>query len=389
MDFVRGVVSKKKVRYVDHQHGFNLDLTYIPTGVPFPGLEIDKTYSAGKKPERTQLIAMGFPSEGTEGLYRNPIKEVRRFFNLFHKDKFKIYNLCSEKAYEVEKLFTSSSGPGSPPNNNISHARTARYGFDDHNPPPLALMLPFCNDLEKWLAEDPENVASIHCKAGKGRTGTLICVYLVHSGRYTAEEALESFGNARTANGKGVTIPSQQRYVYYYEQMRLRSHTITEYTFQILHIRLVQVPTCEGALQGYGCEPSFSIFQQAYTEAGGECLSETTKIYDFSEHSAIRHFKKDERFVDLDCSDHGVLLKGDIKLQFYHREDKICHVWFNTAFIENNYLCFEKTVVDKACRDKDNARFDPNFKIEIYLKRNEMGTMEKPSTRRSLGNLTS
>ena len=93
MDLVRGLVSKKKIRYVDKQHGFNLDLSYIPSGVAFPTLAIDSTYESNKPPQRTQLIAMGFPSEGTEGLYRNPIKEVRRFFNTFHKDKFKIYNL--------------------------------------------------------------------------------------------------------------------------------------------------------------------------------------------------------------------------------------------------------------------------------------------------------
>ena len=48
----------------------------------------------------------------------------------------------------------------------------------------------------------------------------MIACYLVHSGICaSADKALTKFGNERTKNGKGVTIPSQQRYVFYYEQL--------------------------------------------------------------------------------------------------------------------------------------------------------------------------
>ena len=58
---MRSLVSKKKKRF--EEDGFDLDLTYIT----------DK------------IIAMGFPSTGSEASYRNPVGEVQKFFNMRHR----------------------------------------------------------------------------------------------------------------------------------------------------------------------------------------------------------------------------------------------------------------------------------------------------------------
>ena len=319
----RAAVSKKKKRFMVGD--FDLDLSYITP----------------------KIIAMGFPSVGREGLYRNPLPEVQRFFETRHAGRYRIYNLCSEKAYDPADFL----------------GRVCRYPFDDHNPCPLHVIAAFCEDVDSWLTAHPDNVAAIHCKAGKGRTGLVISCFLMHCGfKPSAEQALKFFGVQRTANAKGVTIPSQMRYVHYYEQILRLGFPVT-YTYRVTHVRIRGVPTLE--LGSSNCVPWFQL------------LVDGARVFCFKKASGgskgLARFRKGEPYMDLDCSAFDVRIANNVKLQVNHEgvtgSLKMCHLWFHTGFITRNVLVFGRGVIDKLSKDTKGKKVPKNFAVELYLHR--------------------
>lgn len=55
------------------------------------------------------IIAMGYPGEYIQSVFRNPMNDVCHFFEVTHPEHYKVYNLRSEKAYDVNKFHGVSS----------------------------------------------------------------------------------------------------------------------------------------------------------------------------------------------------------------------------------------------------------------------------------------
>ncbi|KAI9168241.1 Telomerase protein component 1 [Blastocladiella emersonii ATCC 22665] len=310
---IRTAVSRKKRRY--KADGFDLDLAYITD----------------------RIIAMGFPSENMEGLYRNPMTEVVRFLDAKHRDSFKVYNLCSEKSYDPQKF----------------HGRVAHYPFDDHNAPPFNLILPFCEDVKQWLDASKDNVAVVHCKAGKGRTGVMICAYLLYSGfSGTPEGAMYFYGNARTSDGQGVTIPSQVRYIKYWHHLLHQKDPYTERALVLTAVDLARAPRgAHVSLAAYSRGLKYTLLTDVVLAAEGA----------------------DEDVVHLPLPD-PVRLAGDVRLQFVLREpdrfaakDRAFHFWLNTAFVHPPVASVAKPELDKLHKDKHHRLVDAEFRVDLHF----------------------
>ena len=165
----RSLVSQNKERYVDTLAEFDLDLTFITD----------------------ELIAMGVPVEfkplslSLQHLWRNPAWEVRRFFDDGRPNTYyRIYNLCAEMPYSFE----------------LFHNRVRLFDMQDHARPAMSQVFDALRDMNHFMLLEPDkNMVAVHCKAGKGRTGTLCCSWMLYNRTaHSAKEALEIFMEKRT-----------------------------------------------------------------------------------------------------------------------------------------------------------------------------------------------
>ncbi|KAJ5325807.1 Phosphatase tensin type [Penicillium brevicompactum] len=162
------------------------------------------------------LIATSGPS-GTypQRAYRNPLDALVKYLDAKHGSNWCIWEFRAE-------------GTGYP--DSEVYGRIHHFPWPDHHPPPFALIPNIMGSMRNWLhhldkdedekKEQGERVAVVHCKAGKGRSGTVACAYLISQEGWKMEHALQRFTDRRmrVGFGAGVSIPSQLRYVGYIDR---------------------------------------------------------------------------------------------------------------------------------------------------------------------------
>lgn len=323
----RHLVSQNKRRY--QEGGFDLDLAYITDNI----------------------IAMGFPagdlSSGIlgylEGYYRNHMEEVIKFFESHHKDKYKVYNLCSERLYDAS----------------LFEGKVACFPFNDHNCPPLQLVAAFCQSAYSWLKSDLDNVVVVHCKAGKARTGLMISSLLLYLKFYpTAEESIMFYNQKRCVDGKGLILPSQLRYVKYFERVLRNCDGETPMGRKVV-LRGFRLHKCP-----YWIRPSITI-----SDHNGVVFSSKKhpRTKDMMPEDIWFNAPRKGIMVFALPGERGLAdLDGDFKVLFQDRHGDF-YCWLNTNMMENRTMLgpddldgFEKRKLPS-----------PGFQVEIVILDND------------------
>eukprot|EP00298_Acanthocystis_sp_HF-20_P015442 c21143_g1_i3.p1 GENE.c21143_g1_i3~~c21143_g1_i3.p1 ORF type:complete len:666 (+),score=254.75 c21143_g1_i3:167-2164(+) len=312
----QNLVSGSVNRFINAQ--YNLNLTYITR----------------------KVIVMAFPgSTGSEVRKYNSANEIKNFLDQNHPHSFMIFNLNSDDKYKYDA--------------NKFYGRVRNFGFPSQSPPTLNAMMQTCHDIAAYVRQSPKNIVVVHCIAGKGRSGTIICAWLLHSRVFhKAEDAISYFSKLRMKTGEdAIKNPSQKRYVKYMERI----------TFQGMP------PARMLKLQGAKLSPC------------PPCKSKLTINVIVGENKYNIDVKPREGSLLINIDD--IVLKGDIKIVFTVDENvEVFRLFFNSRMIEKPVEIFTKNDIDGENRIPGFKILPSNFIMTLVF---EILIIEKPTQKRT------
>lgn len=374
------------------------------------GLTLDLSYIT------KQLIVCSYPvTKYPKLLYRNSLTDLVSYLNWHHGvDNWRIYNFKAEYGkfdYSDEALASllqesssslNSSSPLSIDENTATSARESRvtklfspdvcshepqtssveqyikrYGWLDHSPPPFLFMQEVLDDIHQYLSESSSNVVLLHCKMGKGRSGSIVVAYMMKYMSCSLKEGRDIFMNNRFRAGitRGVTISSQLRFLRYHElflhleRPLNRPHVLPELAKSRFTLSNMEITKPLGAI------PPFNL------DTNSCCISIKVQIYNEARNGLIDVFSTecDQLLVDPRCESqmavveiNKTIAKSDICLSFGLRFrnnelidnisqiSSLSHCWLNLYWETvicshneslSNYTVEELTREQSKCRD--------------------------------------
>ncbi|PNS21032.1 Phosphatidylinositol 3,4,5-trisphosphate 3-phosphatase and dual-specificity protein phosphatase PTEN [Sphaceloma murrayae] len=129
-------------------------------------------------------------------------------------------------------------------------------------------------------SEKGERVVVVHCKAGKGRSGTVSCSYLISQEGWSLADALGRFTERRMRPGfgAGVSIPSQLRWVSYVDRWTRGGKRYVERAVEIVEVHV------------WGLRDRVKVSIEGFADEGRRI--EVVHSFDKAERETVREEKK-------------------------------------------------------------------------------------------------
>ncbi|CAI9276941.1 unnamed protein product [Lactuca saligna] len=304
-----------------------------------------------------RILAMSFPMER-----KKTVNQVKEALEHRHHGHYKVYNLCVEQDYDPSPF----SG------------LVERFSFDDIHVPSLPMIKEFCESVDSWLSSNQKNIVVVHCMAGKYQTGLMLSSYLVYNGML-ADEALQIYVDKTTKSNIGVTIPSQRRYINYWQKSLSftggcppKVNLPKPCTREIQRIRLYDTKNIETV---------FFVVSEMQEVTGQRYHPSEETCRDFCKESKNGVFENNHRhsypFIEEEEDGHNLLdcyfiktvqVTGDVCVTFFEKSfgGRLFYACFNTAFIEHDSIQFSMSELDKV-ENKGKSVAGPEFYVELLF----------------------
>jgi len=261
---------------------------------------------------------------------------------------------------------------------------TSKFDYVERYNGGLAILqiMHFVHRAEAYLSTNPNAVLILMDANGCDKCCTLASTFLMHSGIVMSTEEAITFVNKERSPKDLIALstPTFKRYITYYESLlRGDQEQFHCNTYHLCRLRIIHgIPNIAKSLLETGCYIYFKVNMLCYdcdddSPSGSEeneyreVFNELTDVYNgdlslipFSDQSS-------DKLVDIDISKHKLLLRGDCIIDIYSEEFKIMSISFNTSYIMNCYLQYEKNVIDMANEDIKHRAFPEEMKVECFF----------------------
>ncbi|KAL8719550.1 MAG: hypothetical protein Q9225_003449 [Loekoesia sp. 1 TL-2023] len=301
------------------------------------------------------IIATSGPSSTfPQRAYRNPTDALVKFLDYKHGARWAIWEFRAE-------------GTGYP--DSEVYGRIRHYPWPDHHPPPFALIPNIMASMRDWL-KGPDTkvgrVVVVHCKAGKGRSGTAACSYLISEEGWTVEDALLRFTTRRMRSGfgAGVSIPSQLRWIRYVDTWTKHRKLYVERQVEVVEVHVWGLRDgVKVAVEGYidegrtiknfhtfhrheriiveGKDPTSAISPSSNSESSLPLSDTKPQSSEIQHQDTQKSLEAGGNAVIFRPSHPVILPTNDINIDLERRNKaaygwtmvtSVAHVWFNTFF---------------------------------------------------------